>query len=94
LWVKGGGLARSSPRPQCPQLPPIAGIRLIPNDRRLVPIPDVSRCSKEDLISPSSAISPVLSAPENHAHAVSRACRNRCKQFDRLAWGRMQPVML
>ena len=27
---KGGGLTRSSPRPQCPQLPPIAGIRLMP----------------------------------------------------------------
>jgi len=39
------GLVRSSPRPQCPQLPPIAGIRLIPNDRRLVPQPAVSRCS-------------------------------------------------
>src|SRR6516225_9804226 len=44
--VKGGGLARSSPRPQCPQLPPIAGMRLMPNDRRLVPKPVVSRCSK------------------------------------------------
>ena len=41
---------RSSPRPQCPQLPPIAGIRLIPNDRRLVPIGDLSRCSKSTLL--------------------------------------------
>ena len=46
LRVNGGGLARSSPRLQCPQLPPIAGTRLIPNDRRLVPTADVSKCSK------------------------------------------------
>jgi hypothetical protein len=41
-----GQRRRSSPRPQCPQLPPIAGIRLIPNDRRLVPKGDLSRCNR------------------------------------------------
>src|SRR6516164_9496396 len=41
-----GQRRRSSPRPQCPQLPPIADIRLIPNDPPLVPQADVSRCSK------------------------------------------------
>jgi hypothetical protein len=46
LRVKGGGLARSSHRLQCPQLPPIAAIRLIPNDRRLVPKAAVSNRSK------------------------------------------------
>jgi hypothetical protein len=35
-----GQRRRSSPRPQCPQLPPIAGIRLIPNDRRLGRVED------------------------------------------------------
>ena len=41
-----GQRRRSSPRPQCPQLPPIAGIRLIPNNRRLVPKAAVSNRSK------------------------------------------------
>ena len=44
LTAASGQRRRSSPRPQCPQLPPIAGIRLIPNDRRLVPTGDLSRC--------------------------------------------------
>jgi hypothetical protein len=42
IRVKCGGLAS----PAMSAAPPIAGIRLIPNDRRLVPIPDLSRCSK------------------------------------------------
>ena len=41
---------RSSPRLQRPQLPPIAGIRLIPNDRRLVPKADKVHRNKNGLM--------------------------------------------
>jgi hypothetical protein len=66
LRFKGGGLARSSPRPQCPQLPPIAGLRLIPNDRRLVPTPDVSRCSKMVLVQKPDLLDHLVGAGEQH----------------------------